>query len=251
MTTAKMSEANARDKLIVALDVDSARAAREIIAELDGVVKWFKIGSQLFTATGGEIAREIVSCDRRLFLDLKFHDIPNTVAQASREAVRLGASLFNLHALGGGEMMRLAREATHLAAREFGVTVPKLIAVTILTSHEAATLAEIGINTSIDAQAAKLARLAHDAKLDGVVASAHEIQLIRDAIDAKDFLVITPGVRPATSARHDQKRVTTPADAVRAGADFLVVGRAITHHANPAQAAAAILDEMEKAISSS
>jgi len=236
----------AREKLIVALDVDSIQMARETIAQLRGVVSWFKIGSQLFTVAGGDIVREVVQSGARVFLDLKFHDIPNTVAGASREAVRMGASLFNVHALGGAEMMRRAREATHDAAREFDVPRPALIAVTILTSHDATTLREIGFHESIERQASNLAALAHAAGLDGVVASAHEIKSIRETVN-RDFLIVTPGVRPATIAHDDQKRVTTPRDAVRAGANYLVVGRAVTGAPDPAHAAALILDEMSAA----
>ncbi len=254
MTNAQISEAannspltHARDKLIVALDVDSLTAARETIADLRGVVSWFKIGSQLFTVAGGDIVREVVSGGARVFLDLKFHDIPNTVAGASREAVRLGASLFNVHALGGAEMMRRALDATRDAAHEFDVPPPTLIAVTILTSHDATTLNELGFHDSIERQAARLAALAHRAGLDGVVASAHEIKSMRESVTDK-FLIVTPGVRPAFAARDDQRRVMTPGDAVRAGADFLVVGRAITSAPDPPRAAAMILDEISAAM---
>jgi len=254
MTHAQTSEAandlpitHAREKLIVALDMDSITAARETIVSLRGVVSWFKIGSQLFTHAGHDIVREVVSGGARVFLDLKFHDIPNTVAGASREAVRLGASLFNVHALGGVEMMRQALDATHDAAHEFDVPPPALIAVTILTSHNATTLNEIGFHDSIENQAVRLAALAHAAGLDGVVASAHEIKSIRESITDK-FLIVTPGVRPAFAAHDDQKRVMTPRDAVRAGANYLVVGRAITNAPDPPRAAAMILDEMSAAM---
>ncbi|MCP9493358.1 MAG: orotidine-5'-phosphate decarboxylase [Pyrinomonadaceae bacterium MAG19_C2-C3] len=254
MTHTQISEAandspftQARDKLIVALDVDSITAARETIAALGDVVSWFKIGSQLFTLAGGDIVREVTGNGARVFLDLKFHDIPNTVAGASREAVRLGASLFNVHALGGAEMMRRALDATRDAAHEFDVPLPALIAVTILTSHDGATLNELGFHDSIERQAVRLAALAHAAGLDGVVASAHEIKSIRENV-TDNFLIVTPGVRPAFAARDDQRRVMTPGDAVRAGANFLVVGRAITSAPDPPRAAAMILDAMNTAM---
>ncbi|HVF49303.1 MAG TPA: orotidine-5'-phosphate decarboxylase, partial [Pyrinomonadaceae bacterium] len=236
-----------KDKLIVALDVETAREAREIVATLAGQVGMFKIGSQLFTAAGPGIVREVVRAGERVFLDLKFHDIPNTVAGASREAVRLGVSLFNVHAAGGAEMMRRAATATAETAAREGTTRPRVIAVTVLTSADAATLAEVGIDASPAEQAVALARLAEASGLDGVVASPHEIAPVRASVAREDFLIVTPGVRPSSVAHDDQKRVMTPSEAVRAGANYLVVGRAILNAPDAARAVAEIIAEMEKA----
>jgi len=233
-----------KEKLIVALDVETAREARELFSRLRGMAGMFKIGSQLFTAAGPDIVREIVKAGERVFLDLKFHDIPNTVAAASREAARLGVSLFNIHASGGSEMMKRAAEAAEVAARE-GFARPRVIAVTVLTSADVTTLAEVGVNSSPEQQATALAQLAATCGLDGVVASPHEIAPVRDAIPREDFLIVTPGVRPSNVAHNDQKRVMTPAEAVRAGASYIVIGRAILNAPDPARAAAEIVEEMK------
>lgn len=239
-----------RDKLIVALDVETEERAREIFTSLRGQAGMFKIGSQLFTAAGPRIVREIVAAGERVFLDLKFHDIPNTVAAASRAAARLGVALFNVHASGGGEMMRRAAEATaEVCARE-GLARPRVIAVTVLTSSDRATLTETGIAASAAEHVASLAWLAAASGLDGVVASPHEIQLVRETVGREDFVIVTPGVRPARVAHDDQKRVMTPAEAIRAGADYLVVGRAVLDAPDPARAVAEIVGEMETAVSS-
>lgn len=235
------------DKLIVALDVETTKQARELFALLRDQVGMFKIGSQLFTATGPSIVREIVEAGGRVFLDLKFHDIPNTVARAGVEAARLGVSIFNVHASGGSQMMRRTAEAvTEVAARE-NFPRPSIIAVTVLTSAEAATLAEAGVNSEPDKQASALARLAAWSGLDGVVASPHEVALVRAAVTSQKFLVVTPGVRPSKITHDDQKRVMTPFEAVRAGADYLVVGRAILNAPDPLRAAIEIGEEMKRA----
>jgi len=236
------------DKLIIALDVETAKEARELVAQLRGHAGMFKIGSQLFTAAGPEFVREIVGTGGRVFLDLKFHDIPNTVAAACREAVRLGVSLFNVHAAGGGEMMRRAAEATTERAAREGLPRPFLIAVTVLTSADAATLAEVGVTEAPEGQVIRLARLASTCGMDGVVASPHEVAPVRAAVADSNFLLVTPGVRPRASAHDDQKRVMTPAEAVRAGASYLVVGRAIINAPDPLRAAQAIAEEMAQAL---
>lgn len=235
------------DKLIIALDVDNVAQARELFARLRGHAGMFKIGMQLFTAAGPQFVREIVGAGGRVFLDLKYHDIPNTVAMACREAVRFGVTLFNVHAAGGGEMLRRAAQATAETAEREGLPRPKLIAVTVLTSSDAGVLAEIGIADSPAAQVTRLARLAADCGLDGVVASPHEIADVRAAVPRRDFLIVTPGVRPRDTAHDDQKRVLTPAEAVRAGADYLVVGRAILNAPDPQRAAEEISAEMASA----
>ena len=239
---------SAKEKLIVALDVATAGEARRLFDALRDSAGMFKVGSQLFTSAGPEFVREIVGAGARVFLDLKFHDIPNTVAAASREAVRLGVSLFDVHAAGGGEMMRRAAEATADEAARLGVNKPGLIAVTVLTSVDASALAETGVEAgSVEAQVRRLARLADASGCDGVVASPHEIAPVRDSVARAGFLVVTPGVRPAAAAHDDQKRVMSPAGAIRAGADFIVVGRAILNSPDPARAASEVVREMEEA----
>jgi orotidine-5'-phosphate decarboxylase len=250
--TQAADKVSAKDRLIVALDVGTADEARRLFASLRDSAGMFKVGSRLFTSAGPQFVREIVSAGARVFLDLKFHDIPNTVAAASREAVRLGVALFNVHAAGGCEMMRRAAEATHEEAARLGVAKPALIAVTVLTSMDAGVLAETGVEAaSVEAQVRRLARLSDASGLDGVVASPHEIAPVRESVPRARFLVVTPGVRPAEAAHDDQKRVTSPAEAVRAGADYIVVGRAILNAPDPARAAAEVVREMEEAAKSS
>jgi orotidine-5'-phosphate decarboxylase len=235
------------NKLIVALDVDTAGKARELVAQLRDYAGMFKVGSQLFTAAGPEIVREIVAGGGRVFLDLKFHDIPNTVASAAREAVRLGVSIFNVHAFGGREMMRRAVEAANETAAREGLQRPSVIAVTVLTSFDEATLGDLGITFTPEAQATLLARLASTCGLDGVVASAHEIKQVRSVVMREGFLVVTPGVRRRTVAGDDQKRVMSPAEAVRTGADYVVMGRAIIGTGDPVVAAREASEEIERA----
>lgn len=249
--TGTAERVSARERLIVALDVETPGEARRLFDALRGSAGMFKVGSQLFTAAGPEFVRELVAAGARVFLDLKFHDIPNTVAAASREAARLGVALFNLHAAGGTEMMRRAADATREEAARLGVARPALIAVTVLTSMDAAALVETGVEAeSVEAQVRRLARLADACGLDGVVASPHEIAPVRELVARAGFLVVTPGVRPQSAARDDQKRVMTPAEVVRAGADFIVVGRAVLNAPDPAHAAAEIVREMEEVVRS-
>lgn len=239
------------NKLIVALDVDNAQKARELCNALRGVAGMFKIGSQLFSAAGPELVREIVNSGERVFLDLKYHDIPNTVALAGVEATRLGVSIFNLHAAGGSEMMRRTRDAVSECANAEGRARPLVIAVTVLTSVNEATLNEIGVVASPEDLVTRLALLAESSGMDGVVASPREVSLIRAAVRKPNFVVITPGVRPVGVAASDQKRVTTPHEAIQAGADYLVVGRPILDAPDPVRAAQQILDEMESSAASS
>jgi orotidine-5'-phosphate decarboxylase len=239
-------EQTAKNKLIVALDVETAREALELFSALKDVAGMFKIGSQLFTSEGPKLVREIVAAGGRVFLDLKFHDIPNTVAHAGVEAARLGVSIFNVHACGGSEMMRRTAEAVAETAERERFTRPQIIAVTVLTSADDSVLNEAGFSSNTKEQAARMARLADEAGLDGVVASPHEVELVRETVGRRDFIVVTPGVRPAGTDRDDQRRVMTPAEAVRAGADYLVVGRAILKASDPALAAQRIIEEMRE-----
>jgi orotidine-5'-phosphate decarboxylase len=228
-----------RDRLIVALDVPTAEAARALVDQLAGEVGPFKIGSQLFTAAGPGFVQEVVGRGENVFLDLKFHDIPNTVAGAVSSASRLGVSLVDVHGLGGRAMLEAAVGA--LPAMK-----TRLLAITILTSHDDMSLEQIGVNGSVHDSVRRLALLARDSGVDGVVASPHEVAVIREACGA-DFLIVTPGIRPAGAATGDQARAATPATALAAGADYLVVGRPITEAEDPRAAAAAIVREMESA----
>ncbi|HJQ33601.1 MAG TPA: orotidine-5'-phosphate decarboxylase [Pyrinomonadaceae bacterium] len=247
MTTGVSETVSAKEKLIVALDVESADEARRLFRELRDAAGMFKVGSQLFPSAGPEFVREIVADGARVFLDLKFHDIPATVAAAARRAVQLGVRLFNIHAAGGSEMMRRAADATADEAARLGVERPSLIGVTVLTSLDAAALAETGVAAaSVEEQVRRLARLADASGLDGVVASPHEIAPVRDEVKREGFLVVTPGVSASGSAYDDQKRVMSPSAAIRAGADFIVVGRAILKAPDPAAAVRAVVSEMEK-----
>ncbi|HEY8460433.1 MAG TPA: orotidine-5'-phosphate decarboxylase [Blastocatellia bacterium] len=233
-----------RNPLVVALDVDSADQALFLVERLRGVAGMFKVGKQLFTAAGPEIARRIIAMGESVFLDLKFHDIPNTVAMAGVEAARLGVSVFNVHAMGGSKMMRAVSEAVNEAVERENIARPLILGVTVLTSHTQDSLKEVGIDRKLEDEVVDLARLCSASGLDGVVASPLEIVPIRKAIEDPGFVVLTPGVRPAGASLNDQSRVMTPAEALRAGADFLVVGRPITAANDPAAAARKILEEI-------
>lgn len=235
-------------KLIVALDVETAQRARELVNVLREHVGMFKIGSQLFTAAGPDIVREVVKSGAGVFLDLKFHDIPSTVAAAAVEATRLGVSIFDVHASGGREMMQRTADAVSEVAATEGITRPSVIAVTVLTSTDAAILSEIGLHSPPQNQVRTLALLTEAGGMDGVVASPQEVSLVRAAISKPDFLIVTPGIRPAGTALDDQKRVKTPAEAIRAGANYLVLGRPITAAKDPAAAAEKIAQEMESGL---
>jgi orotidine-5'-phosphate decarboxylase len=236
---------NAKDRLIVALDVKTANEAQRLVKMLHGIAGMFKIGSQLFTATGPSFVREIVNSGERVFLDLKFHDIPNTVAAAGVEATRLGVSIFNVHAAGGSEMMRRTAGAVAESAQTEGLIRPSIIAVTVLTSADEMTLAEVGWGPTPERLVGRLSSLAEAAGLDGVVASPSEVGIVRSVVTRTNFIVVTPGVRPEGAALGDQSRVTTPREAMIAGADYLVVGRPIIEAPDPARAALQIIDEME------
>lgn len=234
----------AADKIIVALDVSDPLTAKEIVDELKGSVGAFKIGLQLFCSAGPGLVRELVSGEAKIFLDLKFHDIPNTVAQASAEAARLGVWMFNVHALGGAEMMRAAREAAASAAEKEGLAVPRMIAVTLLTSSNEGTLREAGIEGGVERSVLRYSRLAAKCGLDGVVASAREAKLLRSDTETAGLLIVTPGIRPRTATNDDQKRVMTPGEAILSGADHIVIGRPITASRQRRDAVADIVSEI-------
>ena len=232
--------------MIVALDVETPDEARAIVGELRGDAAAFKIGLQLFTAAGPGFVRE-VAAGSRVFLDLKFHDIPNTVAKAGVEAARLGVWMFNVHASGGGEMMRqTVREVQAACARE-NITRPLIIGVTVLTSSDANTLGEIGIERSAADQVLNLTRLAAECGLDGVVASPLEVSLVRAAVENPDFVIVTPAIRPESATKDDQKRVTTPGRAASEGADYLVIGRPILRSTDRLSVLRQIQNEIDSA----
>ena len=233
------------NKLIIALDVDSPVRARELVSALRGIAGMFKIGSRLFTAAGPSLVKEIVASGEQVFLDLKYHDIPNTVAQAGVEATRLGVSIFNVHAMGGREVMRRTADAVAQCAESEGIARPIVIGVTALTSANAETLHEIGIADKPTELVSRLALLAKESGMDGVVASPQEIGLVRAAVRNQPFVIVTPGIRPAGADPLDQKRVTTPQEAIAAGADYIVVGRPILSAADPVETARRILEDME------
>ncbi len=230
------------DQLLVALDVDTAADARRLAESLRGVAGGFKIGSRLFTSHGPAIVEELAARGDRVFLDLKFHDIPNTVAGAVTAATRLGAWMVNVHASGGAVMMKAARDAADDEAARTSRTAPLVIAVTMLTSLSDGMMGEIGFAGGIADQVARLAALAQSAGLDGVVASPHEIALIRQRCgDA--FAIVTPGIRGAGDAVGDQSRTLSAAQALAAGATYLVVGRPIIAAVDPRAAAERIAAE--------
>ena len=238
---------DAQRRLIFALDVDSFEEARGWVEQLRGKVGVFKVGKQLFTKCGPDVVKMVRDHGGEVFLDLKYHDIPNTVAMAGLEALRLGVWMFNVHALGGGEMMAKLVAEVDKACPRGTKGRPLLIAVTILTSSTDATLSAIGIDRPVSEMVPRLARLAQQAGMDGVVASPQEVGLIRAAC-GEGFLIVTPGVRPAEASLDDQKRVMTPGEALRAGADYLVIGRPISAAPDPAAAAAKIVAEMRAAL---
>jgi orotidine-5'-phosphate decarboxylase len=234
------------NRIIVPLDVPSAAQALALADTLRGEVGGFKVGKELFTAAGPDVVRALVAKGDRVFLDLKYHDIPNTVAGAVRSACELGVWMLNVHASGGRPMMEAARRAADDYGAKPGRKAPLVIAVTVLTSLDAATLASVGVAASPLDQVVVLARLAQAARLDGVVASPRETAAIRQAC-GPDFLIVTPGIRgtAASSGPDDQQRTLAPREAVAAGSSYLVVGRPITGAADPVAAAAKIVKEME------
>jgi len=232
----------ARQRLIVALDVPSAAASAELVGKLKGTCQWFKVGLELFTAAGPGVIESLVSRGHSVFLDLKFHDIPNTVAGAVRSAATLGVRMINVHAAGGPAMLAAAKAALD------GVTnPPELLAVTVLTSIDAAALKSAGINRAPARQVELLAKMCLAAGIRGFVCSAQEVATLRKLAGPEGVLVV-PGIRPSGAEAGDQRRIATPAQALRAGASYLVVGRPITQAADPGLAAHAVLKEIADAL---
>ena len=237
-----------KDRLIVALDVDTPGRALELHDALREHVTTFKVGMQLFTAAGPDLVRQLVSRGSQVFLDLKYHDIPNTVAMAAVEATRLGVKMFNVHASGGREMMQLAAGAVaEVTARE-GLAKPIMLGVTLLTSADQETLQQLGITDSPAQVVRRMAALAKSSGLDGVVASAHELQLIRDEVRDPEFVIVCPGIRSAQDATHDQRRSMSAGEAILGGADYLVVGRPVLGAGDPVKASIALQEEIQRSL---
>jgi orotidine-5'-phosphate decarboxylase len=229
-----------RRKLIVALDVPTAAAAREIVAAIGDSAWIYKVGMQLYTAEGPQLVRDLVRSGRRVFLDLKYHDIPHTVAAAVHEAAQLGVSMLTVHASGGAKMLRVAVDAARAVKPDLVV-----LAVTVLTSMDADDLEKIGIQSTVQDEVLRLASLALKSGCQGIVTSAREAAKLRAEL-GRDFAIVTPGVRPVGTGHGDQVRVVTPAEAIAAGASQIVVGRPITEATDPAAAARAILSQIAK-----
>jgi orotidine-5'-phosphate decarboxylase len=232
-----------KEKIIFALDVDHFTDAQKWVNLLKGHVGMFKVGKQLFTHAGPKVIDMIRQKGQKAFLDLKFHDIPNTVAKAGEEATKLEVAMFNLHALGGFEMMKKAAEASRAVAKTLGIPRPLVLAVTILTSMDEESLKQVGVQGPIPEEVGRLASLSMKAGVDGVIASPQEIGIIRKQCGEK-FLIVTPGIRHPSDKADDQKRTLSPKEAISAGANFLVIGRPIKEAKDPLEAVQRIVDDI-------
>ena len=230
--------------VIVALDFDSCERALNLVDTLGDVVNHYKVGLELFSRCGIEVVKEISGRGKKVFLDLKYHDIPNTVKSAARVAIEAGVWMFNVHALGGYDFLKQVAEFNREYSEKLGVKRPLLIGVTVLTSMDENDLRSVGINCSVAEEVLRLAELSKKAGLDGVVCSAKEVRLIKENL-GEDFITVTPGIRPTWAARNDQKRVVTPKDAVKLGTDYMVIGRPITGAPDPKDAARKIIEEIQ------
>ncbi|MDP2167344.1 MAG: orotidine-5'-phosphate decarboxylase [Thermodesulfovibrionales bacterium] len=225
-----------KHKIILALDVSDADYAIELVDKFDGYIDIFKVGLELFSSAGPSVVEKIQKKGKKVFLDLKFHDIPNTVSRAALAATAMGVYMFNVHASSGFETMKRCRDSVAELCLKKNIPMPKMLGVTVLTSLSQETIkAELGIQHSLRTHVRRLADLAHKAGLDGVIASGHEVSMIRNHI-GKGFIIATPGIRPSWSPPDDQKRTMTPRDAVREGADYLVMGRSILNQPDPLKA---------------
>lgn len=235
----------AKDRLILALDVDTLEEAQRLVEATSGYVGVYKVGMQLYNSVGPSIVKWLHDRGEKVFVDLKFHDIPNTVAQAGQVMTRLGAYIFNVHAAGGKKMMAETAVKSKTLAEELGLERPKVIAVTLLTSLDGPTVRdEVGLSGEVVENVVRYAVLAKEAGLDGVVASPQEVKAIREAC-GEEFCLVIPGIRPAWAATDDQKRIMTPKEAIVQGATYIVVGRPIAKAANPSEAAALVVKEIE------
>lgn len=244
----KIDQKNAKDRLILALDVDTLEEAKSLVDELKDYVGIFKVGLQLFTSVGPEIIKFIHGEGGKIFFDGKFHDIPNTVAKANINLVRHGVTFFNIHISGGSKMIATSIKTARETAKREGLPKPVILGVTLLTSFGQRTLTEeLGVSKNIDDYVSSLARLAQTSGLDGVVASATDVPKIRKEC-GNDFIILCPAIRPTWSVVNDQIRVVTPADAIRAGVNYMVIGRPITAAKDRVSAAKLILEEIEEAL---
>lgn len=236
----------AKERIVLALDVDTPDEALKLVKKLHQNVGIFKVGMQLYNNEGPDIVKKINDIGGKVFVDLKFHDIPNTVAAAGRIMTRLNCCMFNVHAAGGREMMRRLNEAVQSEATDLGTASPLILAVTVLTSISQNEMENdmCVYGMKVEELVVKWALMAKECGMSGVVCSPHEIVAIRDAC-GPDFIIVTPGIRPAWSATNDQKRITTPAEALRLGADYMVIGRPITKADNPQKAVEMIISELE------
>jgi orotidine-5'-phosphate decarboxylase len=234
---------NPKEKIIFALDVEHFREAQQWVNLLKDNVGIFKVGKQLFTHAGPKVIDMIRQKGQKAFLDLKFHDIPNTVAKAGEEATKLNVTMFDLHALGGFEMMKKTVETSRAAAKSLGISKPVILAVTILTSMDEETIKEVGIQGPILEEVGRLSQLSMKAGIDGVVASPQEIGIIRQKC-GEDFLIITPGIRLPSGKKDDQKRTLSPKEAMSAGANYLVIGRPIKEAKDPLEAVQKIIEDI-------
>lgn len=239
----KRPELKPEERIILALDFSEHETALNWVEKLRHKIKTFKVGPILFLNSGSEGLKEFSNLGVDVFLDLKFHDIPSTVEKTARQSIRFGANMFTIHTLGGFEMMRSVSDAVKEEADKLSYPKPLVLGVTVLTSHDQKSLEEIGINTTTEDTVINLASLAEKANVDGLVCSGVEVEALRKEFGDR-FTLVVPGIRPGTDA-HDQKRVTTPEEAVSKGADYLVIGRAITEAANPEE----VVDEIVKSIS--
>ncbi len=234
-----------KDRLIVALDVPSLKEAEKLVKTLSPAVNIFKVGKELFTSAGPDVVKMIHAKKKKVFLDLKFHDIPNTVGSACEAAAKLGVFMLNVHVSGGRAMLYAAAQSVAKGSRGRKTKAPILLGVTVLTSMTEEDLKETGVKKKVQDQVRDLAKLAQNCGLDGVVASGQEIELIRKAT-SPSFIIVTPGVRPLWAAHGDQKRIVTPVQAMQKGAHFIVVGRPITQSTDPCKAARDILEEINR-----
>ena len=231
------------EKLIVALDYAYENEARELVSQLGDTVSYYKVGLELFLNTRGSIIDYLKHKDKKVFLDLKFHDIPNTVAQAAAWAASFGVDMFTLHASGGAEMMRTSVENVSDICARMNIKMPQMVGVTILTSFDEAGIARVGYKDSIGDTVLNLAKLCQESNMRGVVCSPHEVAQIKQ-VCGSNFLTVCPGIRPVWAAKGDQKRITTPSDAIKIGVDYMVVGRQITKAKDPHEAAFKIVEEI-------
>ena len=231
------------EKLIVALDYAYENEARELVSQLGDTVSYYKVGLELFLNTRGSIIDYLKHKDKKVFLDLKFHDIPNTVAQAAAWAASFGVDMFTLHASGGAEMVRTSVENVSDICSRMNIKMPQMVGVTILTSFDEAGIARVGYKDSIGDTVLNLAKLCQESNMRGVVCSPHEVAQIKQ-VCGSNFLTVCPGIRPVWAAKGDQKRITTPSDAIKIGVDYMVVGRPITKAKDPQEAAFKIVEEI-------